>query len=282
MPGRPSVWIHELSWDEVAAQLARDDVALVPIGATEQHGHHAPLLLDTGWASVVAEQAARLADCLVAPPLHYGWSHGHMAYPGTIGLRAETLTAVAIDIGECLLRHGVRRIVFVNGNRIANLPPLEIAAVKLRLATGALVAVADCGLIARNAVAALAEGGPGTIGHAGETETAMVMACYPEFVDMSRAPGGFQPSAVPSPASPPRRGHHSLDPRLDGDSVFLPNLPEEFRAHTQARQGVTGDESLATAEKGHAMVAAIAARLAAFIADLRRRDVTVRVPPVVA
>ena len=281
MPGRPSVWIHELSWDEVAHQLAQDDVALVPIGATEQHGHHAPLLLDTGWASVVAEHAARSAGCLVAPPLHYGWSHGHMAYPGTIGLRAETLTAVAIDIAECLLRHGFRRIVFVNGNRIANLPPLEIAAVKLRLATGALVAVADCGLIARDAVAALAEGGPGTIGHAGETETAMVMAYYPHLVDMARAPGGFRAGPLPADARAPRRGHHSLDPRLDGDSVFLPNLPDEFRAHTEARQGVTGDESLATAEKGRAMVSAIAARLATFIAELRRGDVAVRVPPVV-
>lgn len=280
MPGRPSVWIHELSWDEVAAQLARDDVALVPIGATEQHGHHAPLLLDTGWASVVAEQAARIADCLVAPPLHYGWSHGHMAFPGTIGLRAETLTAVAVDIGECLIRHGFRRIVLVNGNRIANLPPLEIAAVKLRMGTGALVGVADCGLIAREAVAGMVDGGPGTIGHAGETETAMVLACYPQLVDMARAPGGFVAGAVGTGTL--RHGHHALDPRLDGDSIYLPHLPEEFRARTEARQGVTGDESLATAEKGRAMVGAIAARLGEFIAELRRRPVEIRVPPVVA
>lgn len=278
MPGRPSAWIHELSWDEVSAQLARDDVALVPIGATEQHGHHAPLLLDTGWASVVAEEAARSADCLVAPPLHYGWSHGHMAFPGTIGLRAETLTAVAVDIGECLIRHGFRRIVFVNGNRIANLAPLEIAAVKLRMATGALVGIADTGLIARDAVAKMVEGEPGTIGHAGETETAMVLAYYPHLVDMARAPGGFQPSAT----GHLRHGHHSLDPRLDGDSVYLPPLPGEFRARTEARQGVTGDESLATAEKGRAMVAAIAARVADFVTDLRRRPVEISMPPVVA
>jgi creatinine amidohydrolase len=193
MPGRPSVWIHELSWNEIAAQLQADDVALVPIDATEQHGHHAPLLLDTGWASVVAEEAAKRAGCLVAPPLHYGWSHGHMAFPGTVGLKAETLTAVAVDIGESLLRHGFRRIVLVNGNRMANLAPMEIAAVKLRMATGALVAVADCGLLAREAVGSLAEGAPGTLGHAGESETALVLAYYAHLTDMSRAPGGFSP-----------------------------------------------------------------------------------------
>ena len=191
MPGRPSVWIHELSFDEIERQLAADDVALIPIGATEQHGPHAPLLLDTGWAIVSSQAAAERAQCLAAPPLHYGWSHGHMAYPGCIGLRAETLTAVAVDIGHSLLQHGFRRLVFVNGNRQANLAPLEIAAVKLRMETGALAAVADCGLLARTGVAALSEGAPGTIGHAGETETSMVLAYYPELVDMSRVPAGF-------------------------------------------------------------------------------------------
>jgi len=112
-------------------------------------------MLDTGWAIKVSEEAAQLAGCLVTPPLHFGWSSGHMAYPGCIGLRAETLTAVAMDIAHSLLHQGFRRIVFVNGNRVANLPPLEIAAVKLRVETGAAVAVADCGLLAREAVAGL-------------------------------------------------------------------------------------------------------------------------------
>ena len=44
-----------------------------------------------------------------------------------------------VDIGESLIHHGFRKIVFVNGNRIANLPPMEIAAAKLRFSTGAYV-----------------------------------------------------------------------------------------------------------------------------------------------
>jgi creatinine amidohydrolase len=281
MPGRPSVWLHELSWDEVDAHLAQDDVALVPVGATEQHGHFAPLLLDTGWAVSVAEEAAKRAGCLVAPPLHYGWSHGHMAYAGCVGLRAETLTAVAIDIGESLLHHGFRRIVLVNGNRSANLAPMEIAAVKLRLSTGALVAVADCGQIARDAVAALSEGGPNTNGHAGESETSMVLAYYPHLTDLSRAPGGFVPARPPRESGRLRRGHTAVDPRMDGESVFVPALPEEFRARTEARQGADGDPTRATAAKGRAMVGAIAGRVAELVAELRGMKVEVRRPPAV-
>jgi hypothetical protein len=127
-------------------------------------------------------------------------------------------------------------------------------------------------------VAALSDGGPGTLGHAGESETAMVLAYYAHLTDMARAPGGF----VPTPkGTAPRHGHHTLDRRLDGDALYLPNLPEEFRAKTEARQGVVGDESLATAEKGRAMVAAIADPLSEVIADLRTKHVSVRVPPVV-
>ena len=276
--GATSVWMQELSWDRIADHLTRDDVALVPIGATEQHGRHAPMLLDTGWAIVVAEEAARRAGCLVTPPLHFGWSSGHMAYAGCIGLRAETLTAVAIDIAESLLAHGFRRVIFVNGNRVANLPPLEIAATKLRIQTGAAIAVADCGLLAREEVATLCEGAPGAIGHVGETETSMILAYWPHLVDMSRAPGGFIATRSPAETGRPRRGHGSIDPRLDGNSVYLPHTPQEFRARTEARHGVDGDESLATAEKGRAMVHAIAERLAGFIGELRAMPVEVRVP----
>jgi len=276
MPGRPSPWLHELSYDEIEEHLTRSDVVLVPIGATEQHGRHAPLMVDTGWAIAAAEEAAKLADCLVAPPLHYGWSFGHMGFAGTVGLRAETLTAVAVDIGECLLRHGFRRIVFVNGNRNANLPPLEIAATRLSIATGAFVGVADCGRIAREEVAALCEGPAGTIGHAGESETALALARFPHLVDRSRAPDGFRPARTGGL----RHGHTNLDPRLDGNAVFVARQPAAFRAQTEARHGVIGDALRATTEKGKAMVAAIAANLAAFIAEARQAKLTVTLPPV--
>lgn len=272
-----SRWIHELTWDVIAGTLETNDAVLVPIGATEQHGHHAPLLLDTGWAVAASEVAAELAGCLIAPPLHFGWSYGHMAFPGTVGLTADTLTRVAVEIGECLIHHGFRRVVFVNGNRMANLPPLEIAAVRLRLDTGAFVAVADCGLIARTDIAALSDGPVGTLGHAGESETALVLARYAHLTDLGRAPPDRH-AVASRPAL--REGHHTLDPRLDGDSWFVPRDPMEFRRNTGARDGVVGDARHATAEKGHAMVQAIGRHIADGIAEARQRALDVRRPPI--
>lgn len=272
-----SNWLHELAWDEVRDRIKRSDVVLVPIGATEQHGRHAPLMLDTGWAIQASEAAASITDCLIAPPLHFGWSYGHMAFPGTVGLTAATLTQVAVEIGECLVRHGFKRIVFVNGNRQANLPPLEIAAARLQLETGAFVAVADCGLVARNDVFDLAEGPAGTLGHAGESETSMILAFYPHLTNMDLAPPD-------PPEEDPNRGlrpsHLTLDPRLESNSWFVPRDPQAFFDQTRSRDGVVGHARLATAEKGRAMVQAIGRRIAEGIDAARSRQLDIRVPPI--
>ncbi len=261
-----SCWLHELAWPEVEAHLKGDDVALVPIGATEQHGPHLPLLTDTAWAIAAAEGAAARAGALAAPPLHVGWSPHHLGYPGSLTLRPETLTAVALDICESLVCHGFRRIVMVNGNRIANLPPLEIAASKLRHRTGALAVVADVGLIAKEEIDAVCTSEPGGLDHAGESETAFMLAWRPELVDMSKAVSEI----------PPRRSAFfeaiEFEPEFAGNSVSVIRTAAD-RPRGPGSTGVSGDARAATAEKGAAILEAIVANLARLIDELRARPV---------
>jgi creatinine amidohydrolase len=170
-----SVWLHERSWPSIAVYLKTCDIALLPVGATEQHGAHTPLMVDTGWAAWISERVAARTGVLVAPPLHFGWSPHHLAYPGGITLRPETLTQVIVDVGESLLVQGFRKLVLVNGNRVANLPPMEIAATKLRFSSGAHVSVVDIGLIARREVVAICDSGPGAVDHAADAETSFML-----------------------------------------------------------------------------------------------------------
>ncbi len=74
-------WLHERRWPEIRAHLERDDVALLPVGSTEQHGRHLPVMTDAAEAIAVAVGAAARAGVLIAPPLWYGWTAHHMAYP---------------------------------------------------------------------------------------------------------------------------------------------------------------------------------------------------------
>jgi len=263
-----SCWLQELTWAKIRAHLSQDDVVLVPVGATEQHGDHTPLLVDTGWAIAVAEGAAIAAKALVAPPLHFGWSSHHLAYPGAITLRPETMIDVLLDVGESLIYHGFRRIVMVNGNRIANLPPMEIAATKLRFRTGAYVSIVDVGLIARREVGEICA--PGQNGHAGDSETSFMLHWRPDLVDMSKAAKGKQHGGGPFATNP-----MPIEPPFDVNAVSVRPTDAEFLGASQPT-GIGGDATVATAEKGKAVLEAIIANTVRHIEDIRRKSVTIK------
>ena len=254
-----SRWIQELKWPEIADYLEQSDIALIPVGATEQHGPHLPLYVDTGWAVGMAEGVAERTNSLIAPPVHYGWGPHHMAYPGTITLRSDTLQQLCLDIGESLIYHGFKRLVFINGNRAANLPPMETAASKLRFLTGAFVAVADAGLIAKSAVRAVCDSPDGGLGHAGESETAYTLYRNPDLVDMSLA--------VNSVKQQGRFGlsHKPFEPPWDGETVYVPRTDADMRSSTEATQGIAGSASFATREKGERIHGILSDALVDFI-----------------
>ncbi len=265
-----SPWLQELAWPAIAEHLTRDDLIMLPIGATEQHGPHLPLLVDSGWAIAASEGAARRTGALIAPPLQVGWSPHHLGYPGSITLRPETLTQVTLDICESLAVHGFKRFVIVNGNRIANLAPLEIAASKLRHRTGALCVIADAGLIAREEVDAICTSAPGGQDHAGESETAFMLAWRPELVEMDKAVTHIPP-----------RGSAFNEP-VEFEAAFAGNAVSVIRTAADKPRGpeshgVSGDARAATADKGRRIIAAISDNLARLIEELRAQpDPTVR------
>ncbi len=128
----PSVWLQDLIWEDVEIYLKESNIILCPVGSTEQHGPAGPLGLDAWVAIALAEDAAKAAGVLCAPPLWFGDSSHHMGFSGTISLRTETLMAVIQDMGRSLAKHGFRKILFINGHKAANLPALQSATKNLR------------------------------------------------------------------------------------------------------------------------------------------------------
>ena len=260
-------WLHELKWQEVEEYLGRKDIVLIPVGAIEQHGRHLPLLTDSASAIDVAESVARELELLVCPPLWFGWSTHHMGYAGTITLRAETFVAVLEDICQSLVYHGFKKLILVNGNRVANLAPMEIVAVRIGNRTGAYVAVVDTGLVALKEAAEICQ----TLDHGGESETALMQANHPELVDM----------AVAAPLEPPRHpkfNYHpiNLDWRRAGfDSVTVKPTVEEWKEAT-GPAGAYGDPLAATPEKGRQLHAAIVANVVEFLRSIEDRPVEIK------
>jgi len=175
----------ELTFEEVGELARAGVVAVLPVGATEQHGPH----LGTGADAVLAQQAVRAAvnqtGDLALPVLSYGCSLGHTdKWPGTLSLSATTLTAMVIDIGKWLHASGFRKLVMVNSHA-TNGPPCQSALLELRHRRPALrmrfVSLFDVTPEANRGYMRDADDP-----HANEAETSMLLHVAPDLVRMDR------------------------------------------------------------------------------------------------
>ena len=117
-----TVWMNQLSWVDYAARVQREQpVIFLPVGALEQHGPHLPLGTDAMLSTAVAADTAALVSGLVAPALSYGYKSqpkcgGGQHFCGTTSVDAATLIGSVRDAVREFARHGVTRLVFVNGH----------------------------------------------------------------------------------------------------------------------------------------------------------------------
>ena len=261
MPDLPSVWIQELTWQEVARYLEGDDIAIIPIGSTEQHGPAGTLGVDTYVAIGLAEDAAKRAGVLVAPPIWYGESSHHLAWAGTISLRAETVVAVVKDVCRSLARHGFRKLVILNGHKGSNLPPLITAAKSLHEEElhDVLIAVADPLHMGRTAAREAKEVPEH---HGGELELSQVWYRFPPHVRPDRFTSGAPDlrAALGPFAATDLFGVH-------GDTIEIPWSSYDQRAI--APDGSLSDSSRSSVEKGQRFHDHMVENLVRFIGWLR-------------
>lgn len=216
------------SWPDVAAQVERGTLAVLAIGACEQHGAHLPLTTDTDMAHGVGRRIAEALDALLLPPIAYGDAWTASSFPGTISISPRTLQALIEDIGSEVLRTGIKGLVLINGH-FGNREPMLLAARTLTDAGLPVCHLDYPGL--ETLAAAICDSKPAAphFYHADEVETAIMLAVAPEGVDMSRAAPSY-------PAFPPTFGTEPMQLRS-----FNPS-------------GVFGDPRPATAEKGDRLV----------------------------
>jgi creatinine amidohydrolase len=204
-----------LVWREVAERRPR--LAIVPLGATEQHGPHLPFATDTLVADALATRlASRLDGAVALPALPVGCSSEHMAFPGTLDVAAQTLVALVGDCLRSLARHGVAEafVFSAHGGNVATLrdalPALAAAAPGMRVTAATDLDALTARLHAeagRFGVGAEAAGH-----HAGEVETSIMLAIHPELVRTDAfAPGYVAPATDPQALFHPDLRRHAPD-----------------------------------------------------------------------
>lgn len=116
--------LDQMTWEEVAAYLAHQDGAILPVGSTEQHGPIGLIGTDSLCAGAVAEGVAARAGAVVLPTLAYTPAPFNMGFPGTVSVSEPVFSALLHEIMAALATHGFRRLYVLNGHG-ANLAPLR-------------------------------------------------------------------------------------------------------------------------------------------------------------
>ncbi|MBC7326300.1 MAG: creatininase family protein, partial [Moorella sp. (in: Bacteria)] len=256
-----SVWLNELTWEDVAAYLEKNDIIIFPVGSTEQHGPAGPLGVDSYAAIALAEDAAREAGVLVTPPLWFGDSPHHLDFPGTISLRTETLVAVAKDVIRSLAGHGFKKIIIINGHKGTNIAALTTACRSLHQyeLPDVLLALVDPMYLARG----IAQIKDAVEHHAGELEISHVWYKYPHLIK----PEKLTSQAVDlEPVLSPFVHRDLLGKGGDSIEIFWNSREQKAFAPT----GSFSDSSKASPEKGRQYHEYMVKNLVRFIAWLRQ------------
>ena len=249
----------------IASGEAAHTIAVLPVAATEQHGPHLPLSVDTvlvdGVVAAALPQLAPALKVLFLPTQAVGFSPEHARFPGTLTLKAETLLRLWTDIGESVAAAGIKKLVLFNSHG-GQVSVMDLVARDLRARLNMLVySVSWFNLplldVQGQDVNSLFSADEHRFGiHAGEIETSMMLALQPAQVDMANA-RNFSSSAQQ------RAQHFAI--LGNGKSAKLGWQMQDYNP-----AGAVGNAAAATADKGRAVVAAAGRALAQLLAEIDR------------
>jgi creatinine amidohydrolase/Fe(II)-dependent formamide hydrolase-like protein len=225
----------KLSWPQAKSTLKGIDIALLPVGAIEQHGPHLPVDTDAFDADYLAQQVAKACRSprpLVLPLIPYGVSYHHDNFPGTLSVSNDSLARFVYDVGVSAARNGIAKLIIINGHG-GNSATLHHAAQMINRDARIFTCV-DSGETSDADIYAITETKNDV--HAGEIETSTSLAVRPELVDMTKAK-----------ALVPKFSTKYLD--------FTSKYSVGWYARTEhiSKSGVFGDPTRASVEKGEAI-----------------------------
>lgn len=246
--------MREVEWarlkaHELRALADQDTTAIVPVAAIEQHGPHLPVMVDSRLAGEVGRRTALKAweaghPAVVLPVIWHGLSEHHMPYGGTVTLDTQAFHLAIRGVVTSVSRHGFRRILILNGHG-GNITASQVSAQDLSLELGLPIVAATYWLEAASRFAEILEVQDNVM-HACEAETSMMMALDPDLVDTSDLAGARGPMGV----------------------KFLQAGEGSYRWRSLPHvtpNGVIGDPTTASAEKGERLLDAAADALTALI-----------------
>jgi creatinine amidohydrolase len=246
--------------EAASSRTDREMIAVLPLGATEQHGPHLPLETDTLIAEGMVERVKRLLPGELAveflPVEPVGYSIEHLDFAGTRSLSFDAAVRRWIGIGEGVFSRGIRKFVMLNAHG-GNSPLMTIVATELRVRYSMLAVATSWTRFGHPGELVSPEEKAFGI-HGGFVETSIMLALRPDLVDMSRA------------AAFPNAQRHFSDEfkhlRAYGPHAF------GWKMGDLSPEGVVGNAAGATAEAGERILDHAARGFVQLLKDVDRFD----------
>ena len=257
-------WAQLNTRDFAALDPART-VAVLPLGATEQHGPHLSLAVDTVLVEGVVDAALSHLEAadpvLVLPTQTVGLSTEHLAFAGTLTLSPQTLIQLWCDVGASVARAGVKKLLMFNAHG-GNVGLMDVVARELRAQHGLIVYSSSWYNLPLDASAmAQFSAQEHRFGiHAGDIETSMMLALAPDQVDMRQAQDFASTSQE-------RAANYAV--LGNGKSAKLGWHMQDYNPH-----GAAGNAAAATALKGEVLVRSAGEQLALLLKELMALPLT--------
>ena len=252
-------WADCNTTDFAELDLARA-VAVLPLGATEQHGPHLPLSVDTDLVNAMVDQALAHLDpadqVLVLPTQAVGLSSEHLAYDGTLSFSPASVIEQWCALGESVARTGVKKLLLFNAHG-GNVALMDVVARELRGHCGLTVFGSSWYQLPLGEAMSVFDAHEQRFGvHGGDMETSLMLAIAPHKVRMSEAQHF---------ASSSEQRAQDFTLLGDGQSAKLGWHMQDYNPH-----GAAGNAAAASAEKGQALLNAVGLQLARMLQELQR------------
>ena len=240
------LYYHTMTMKDLRERLAKNDVILVPVGSTENHGDSGPLGEDTFIVTRIAEMVARECGCTIASPMWYG-SHPfqQLGQPGTVPLPDHVFHDYIRAVISGLWNVGFRKMIFISIHGQEYSIPVALQEWAKKFQLPALIYFCDIPRVMDETIRDKAHGGPyeNPFKHADEAEQSLSLALFPEFCDQSACDETNVEGIMP---------FGTID--LGGDALYFPicghnaigNVGSEFRT---IPEGVIGRPADADPEK---------------------------------
>lgn len=248
LEGKDKRFIEEMNATEVRNMINEKTIAILVLGACENHGDHMPFGSDFIFPTEIAKRVAtKISNVIVLPVIPYGVSLHHDKFQMTMSLNPETMVGIISDVLSSLDQNKIRRVLIINGHD-GNIAPIEIAAriMKNKNPQMIIACLESWWVLVGQLRKDLFEVWKG-LGHGGEAETSAVLSVRPDLVKLEFAP-----------------------------KDVIPNLPENIRIFWKfdelTSNGATGSPQKATVEKGNEILHTLEDVLISFIKEMESTD----------